>query len=231
MKKHEHDYDLAQGSQLDADRIEISSAQGNVTIAGSDVVAKHDLSVQAKDIAVTADTNHVYEENYEYTKKSGVFGTGGIGVTIGSRTEKHNYASEGWTQSDARAVVGSLNGDIHIQAENHAQVLGTDIIAADNRTIDIQGQSLNIEAGKDVIHTSEQHEYKQSGLTVAFSSPVTDMAVAAVHTVEAAKRAENPRLRALYALKAAQQAKLAEMAFDGSAAAGVLNGTTSNGSS
>ncbi|MDG2914915.1 filamentous hemagglutinin N-terminal domain-containing protein, partial [Bisgaard Taxon 10/6] len=220
-----------QGTQLSADTMVVAAGK-DITATAVQLAAEHDVNLIAgNNVSISAGTNH-FKNHYRETKKtSGVFGTGGIGVTIGSRTEKHNYASEGWTQSDARSTLGSVNGDLRIHAENHAQVLGTDIIAADNRTIDIQGQSLNIEAGKDVIHRAEQHEYKQSGLTVAFSSPVTDMAVVAVHTVEAAKRSENPRLRALYALKAAQQAKLAEMAFDGSAVQGVLNGTTSNGSS
>ena len=36
----------------------------------------------------------------ETKKTSGVFTGGGIGITFGSKSEKHDYETEGWTQSE-----------------------------------------------------------------------------------------------------------------------------------
>ena len=54
-----------------------------------------------------------------------------------------------------------------------------------------------------------QHEYKQSGVTIALSTPVTDMAQAAYNSVKRAKQVSNSKLQALYAMKAGEEAVMA----------------------
>ena len=85
---------------------------------------------------------------------------------------KHDYETEGWTQSDARSTLGSMNGNITVSAGNHTNVLGTDMITPRTNRIDIEGASVKVEAGKDIIESKEGHEYKQAGLTIAVTSPV-----------------------------------------------------------
>ncbi|WP_208605827.1 hemagglutinin repeat-containing protein, partial [Rodentibacter genomosp. 1] len=68
---------------------------------------------------------------------------------------------------------------------------------------------VKVEAGKDIINTSERHEYQQSGLTLAVSTPVTDMAQAAYQSVKRSEEVSNPKLKALYAMKAAEEMAMA----------------------
>ena len=68
---------------------------------------------------------------------------------------------------------------------------------------------MKVEAGKDIIHSNERHEYKQSGVNLAVSTPVTDMAQAVYHSVKRAQQVSNPKLKALYGIKAAEEVAMA----------------------
>ncbi|QIM68527.1 two-partner secretion domain-containing protein [Basfia succiniciproducens] len=203
---------FAIGSQLDGNNVDIFTQQGDVNIIGSDVVAENELNVAAKNINIAAATNQVYSENLKQVKKSGLMGSGGIGFTIGSRSQKHVYGENTITQSDARSTVGSVNGNVSMTAENHVNIQGSDVIAQTDKSIDIIGKSLTVEAGRDVIDSTETHEYKKSGLTVSLSTPVTDMALNARNSLRRSKEVKNERLSNLYQVKAAQEAVMAAQA-------------------
>ena len=102
-----------------------------------------------------------------------------------------------------------MDGNVKISAGNHAQVMGTDMITPKANRIDIEGASVKVEAGKDIIHSNERHEYKQSGVNLAVSTPVTDMAQAVYHSVKRAQQVSNPKLKALYGIKAAEEVAMA----------------------
>ena len=151
----------------------VLSAGHDVKAKGIQVIAEDNLHIQGgHDVDIVADTNHFKNKRVETKKTRGVFTDGGIGFTVGSKSEKHDYETEGWTQSDARSTLGSMNGNIRVSAGNHTNVLGTDMITPRTNQIDIEGASVKVEAGKDIIERKEGHEYKQSGLTIAVTSPV-----------------------------------------------------------
>ncbi|MDY4594373.1 MAG: hemagglutinin repeat-containing protein [[Pasteurella] aerogenes] len=194
-----------QGSQLSGNEVTVIAGK-DIHATAIQLVADNDVNIKAgNNVSIQASTNH-FKDVYQKTKKtSGVFTGGGIGITLGSKSEKHQYDTEGWTQSDARGALGSLNGNVRIQAGKQASILGSDFIAQRNKSIAIQGESLKVEAVKDIIESHESHEYKQSGLTIALSTPVTDAAMAAYHTARQMKQTNNSRLDALYAVKAATE--------------------------
>lgn len=185
----------------------VLSAGHDVKAKGIQAIADDNLHIQAgHDVDIAADTNHFKNKRVETKKTSGVFTGGGIGITFGSKSEKHDYETEGWTQSDARSTLGSMNGNITVSAGNHSNVMGTDMITPRTNRIDIEGASVKVEAGKDIIESKEGHEYKQSGVTIALSTPVTDMAQAAYNSAKRAKQVSNSKLQALYAMKAGEEA-------------------------
>ena len=102
-----------------------------------------------------------------------------------------------------------MDGNVKISAGNHAHVMGTDMITPRTNRIDIEGASVKVEAGKDIIESKEGHEYKQSGVSLAVSTPVTDMAQAAYSSAQRSQQVTNPKLKALYAMKAAEEAAMA----------------------
>ena len=196
------------GTQLSGKDILLSAGK-DVKAKGLQGIADKNLSIQAgEDVVLTADTNRFKEVHQQTKKTSGVFTSGG-GITFGSKSEKHHVESEGWTQSDARSTLGAMDGNVKISAGNHAQVMGTDMITPKANRIDIEGASVKVEAGKDIIHSNERHEYKQSGVNLAVSTPVTDMAQAVYHSVKRAQQVSNPKLKALYGIKAAEEVAMA----------------------
>ena len=196
------------GTQVSGKAV-LLSAVHDVKAKGIQAIADDNLHIQAgHDVDIAADTNHFKNKRVETKKTSGVFTGGGIGITFGSKSEKHDYETEGWTQSDARSTLGSMNGNIRVSAGNHTNVLGTDMITPNTNRIDIEGAAVKVEAGKDIIERKEGHEYKQSGVTIALSTPVTDMAQAAYNSVNRSQQVTNGKLKALYAVKAAEEATM-----------------------
>ena len=192
------------GTQLSGKDILLSAGK-DVKAKGLQGIADKNLSIQAgEDVVLTADTNRFKEVHQQTKKTSGVFTSGG-GITFGSKSEKHHVESEGWTQSDARSTLGAMDGNVKISAGNHAQVMGTDMITPKANRIDIEGASVKVEAGKDIIHSNERHEYKQGGLTLAVSSPVIEAAQSVMKSVKRSGEVKNARLKQLHQLKAAYE--------------------------
>ena len=192
------------GTQLSGKDILLSAGK-DVKAKGLQGIADKNLSIQAgEDVVLAADTNRFKEAHQQTKKTSGVFTSGG-GITFGSKSEKHHVESEGWTQSDARSTLGAMDGNVKISAGNHAQVMGTDMITPKANRIDIEGASVKVEAGKDIIHSNERHEYKQGGLTLAVSSPVIEAAQSVMKSVKRSGEVKNARLKQLHQLKAAYE--------------------------
>ena len=182
----------------------VLSAGHDVKAKGIQAIADDNLHVQAgHDVDIAADTNHFKNKRVETKKTRGVFTDGGIGFTVGSKSEKHDYETEGWTQSDARSTLGSMNGNIRVSAGNHTNVLGTDMITPNTNRIDIEGAAVKVEAGKDIIERKEGHEYKQSGLTIAVTSPVVSTAQSMGHSIKRSHEVKNEKLKQLHQMKAA----------------------------
>ena len=191
------------GTQVSGKEV-LLSAGHDVKAKGIQAIADDNLHIQAgHDVDIAADTNHFKNKRVETKKTSGVFTGGGIGITFGSKSEKHDYETEGWTQSDARSTLGSMNGNITVSAGNHTNVLGTDMITPRTNRIDIEGASVKVEAGKDIIESKEGHEYKQAGLTIAVTSPVVSTAQSMGHSIKRSREVKNEKLKQLHQMKAA----------------------------
>ena len=191
------------GTQVSGKEV-VLSAGHDMKVKGIQAIADNNLHIQGgHDVDIAADTNHFKNKRVETKKTRGVFTDGGIGFTVGSKSEKHDYETEGWTQSDARSTLGSMNGNIRVSAGNHTNVLGTDMITPRTNQIDIEGASVKVEAGKDIIERKEGHEYKQSGLTIAVTSPVVSTAQSMGHSIKRSHEVKNEKLKQLHQMKAA----------------------------
>ena len=85
---------------------------------------------------------------------------------------------------------------------------GTDLIASKelDKAITIEGKSTYIGASQDELSSKERHEYKQSGLTIAFSSAVTDAAMAVQSSLKRSEQVKDERLSQLLKVKAVNEA-------------------------
>ena len=198
--KHEHDYDLAQGSTLDANKIRIQS-DSNVTVQGSNVVAESGLTVAGKNIDIKEAENRVYSEDFSMTKKSGLLG-GGIGFTIGK--QKQTLENDQTRLYASGSQVGSLNNNTTMVAEN-AYTQTASIVSAIKGDVNILAKKVDIKAADDKYETNTKQKFEQKGLTIAITSPVISAVQAVQGVVQSTRQvgeSKHDRVNAMAAANA-----------------------------
>ena len=181
--KHEHDYDLAQASTLDANKIRIQS-DGNISVQGSNVVAESGLAVAGKNIDIKEAENRVYSEDFSMTKKSGLLG-GGIGFTIGK--QKQTLENDQTRLYASGSQVGSLNNNTTIVAEN-AYTQTASIVSAIKGDVNILAKKADVKAADDKYETNTKQTFEQKGLTIAITSPIISAIQAVQGAIESTKQ-------------------------------------------
>ncbi|RRN02695.1 heme utilization protein, partial [Bibersteinia trehalosi] len=215
-KKTQSSYDQVnevrhKGTELTGESIEIK--------AGNDIQGESILAVSrsgdidfigGNNVTLNSATNLLSERHIRETKRSGFLNGGELGFTIGSQKTRQENTLDGAIQSTARNTLGSEGGNIRIQAGNKASVSNVDVLISNEKTAVISGKNgVRVEAGKDVIHSTDKFEFSQSGLTIALSTPVTDAIQSAQQSAQKSKAAQNDKLKGVYAMKAAEDAMIA----------------------
>ena len=203
--RHKHNYDTAEASNLDADKINLHSNNGNITIQGSNVVGENGLTVRAKNIDIKEAENKVYSEDFHSKKKSGVLG-GGLGVTFGAQkqtleSDKTKFYAQG-------SQVGSLNGNTTLIAENHYSQTASQVSAV-NGDVNILAKSVDIKAADDKYETNTKQKFEQKGVSLALTSPILSALQAVQGTVKSVERigqSKNDRVNAMAAANSAMDA-------------------------
>ncbi|HEY3617361.1 MAG TPA: hemagglutinin repeat-containing protein, partial [Candidatus Sulfotelmatobacter sp.] len=189
------------GTLLSGDNVTVQ-AGNNLLVKGSSVVSDGDVSLSAgNNVDIVAATNTDSTYRLKETKKSGLMGTGGIGITVGTAQSRHEVNEDGTTQSQSASTVGSTGGNVSITAGNQAHIGGSDLIAG--KDLSITGGSVVIEPGHDKRSRDETFEQKKSGLTLALSGTVGSAINNAVTAAQDTKEESDGRLKALKATKAA----------------------------
>lgn len=118
---------MAQATELGGQYVFLK-AQQDLAVKGSNVVgdlgatllAGRDLNIDTVDLLNR-------ELHFRETKRSGLMGSGGMGFTIGKQQQSSDMV--GTTLIREGSTVGSVQGDVTLQAGNRLQVSGSDIIA------------------------------------------------------------------------------------------------------
>ncbi|EIT4523570.1 hemagglutinin repeat-containing protein, partial [Salmonella enterica subsp. enterica serovar Sandiego] len=189
------------GSLLSGDNVTVQ-AGNNLLVKGSSVVGDNTVALSAgNNVDIVAATNTDSSWRFKETKKSGLMGTGGIGITVGSSKTTHDLREAGTTQSQSSSTVGSTGGNVVIAAGTQAHIGGADLIAG--KDMSLSGSSVIIDPGHDKRTRYETFEQKTSGLTVALSGAAGSAVNTAVNTAQDAKKETDGRLAALQGMKAA----------------------------
>ncbi|WP_202308592.1 hemagglutinin repeat-containing protein, partial [Dryocola clanedunensis] len=189
------------GSLLSGDNVQVS-AGNNLLVKGSSVVADDAVNLSAgNNVDIVAATNTDSSWRFKEVKKSGLMGTGGIGITVGSSKTTHDLREAGTTQSQSFSTVGSTGGSVVISAGNQAHIGGADLIAG--KDLAVIGDSVLIDPGHDKRSRDETFEQKKSGLTLALSGTVGSAINNAVTSAQDTNEESDGRLKALQATKTA----------------------------
>ena len=177
-RRHNHNYDIVEGSTLDADKIYIHSNNGNVDIQGSNAVAENGLVIKANNIDIHEAENRVYSDDYYSKKRSGAL-SGGIGITFGS--QKQTAESDETKRYAQSSQVGSLNGNTTMIAKDtYTQTASA--VSAIKGDVNILAKKADIKAADDKYETNTKQKFEQKGLTIAITSPV----ISAIQAVQGA---------------------------------------------
>ncbi len=188
------------GTLLSGNNVSVS-AGNDLMVTGSQVAGDGRVALNAgNNVEIAAATNTDSSWRFSETRKSGLMGTGGLGISIGSSKTLHEVKDKGTTQSQSVSTVGSTAGDVSITAGKQLQVNGADLIAGGNMAL--QGDSVAITPGHDLRTRDERFEQRTSGLTLALSGAVAEAVNSAVAAAQSAKQESDGRLAALQATKA-----------------------------
>nr|WP_231649600.1 hemagglutinin repeat-containing protein [Ralstonia syzygii] len=158
-------------------------AGNDINVKGSNVVSTEGTTLIAKhDVNIESATNATTERHLREEKKSGLFSSGGIGFTIG--TQQQSQDNQDARTTAAASTVGSTNGNVAIGAGNHYQQVGSNVVAPQG-DITIQAKKVDILEAQETSHSTQETQFKQSGLTVAVTAPV----IAAIQTAQQMKSA------------------------------------------
>jgi len=196
--------DTAIGSVLSAQKINVQ-AGNDITVTGSDVVASEDLTVNAdNEINITTATNTRLELNLREKKKSGLFSSGGLGVTLG--TQQLNKDTSTQVASSTGSTLGSLSGNVALTAGTDFTQQGSTVSAPEG-DVTITAQNIDILAAQDKQTTINESRFKQSGISLTITNPVVSAIQTSQSLIDSAGKVEDSRLQALAAATIALKAK------------------------
>ncbi|MFY7916177.1 MAG: hemagglutinin repeat-containing protein, partial [Rubrivivax sp.] len=131
----------ALASELGGQSVNIRSS-GDTRIVGSNVVADQDLTIAAgRDLKIEAAQNTQSSSDFNETKKSGMFSSGGLGVSFGKQQLSTDTRS---TQTTAAAsTVGAIAGNVTLTAGQGYVQRGSEV-SAPGGDISIQAKTVDI---------------------------------------------------------------------------------------
>lgn len=198
------DSTLAVGSLVSADAVTIHSGH-DLNIQGSNVVSTQGTLLTAQNnINIEAATNTTTESHFRDEKTSGLFSSGGISITYGTRQQSAD--AKNTLTTAVASTVGSTQGNVTIQAGEAYWQVGSNVVAPQGN-IDINAKKIDIIEAQNASQSSAETRFKQSGLTVALTSPVISAIQTASQMKQAASQTSDPRMQALAAATTALAAK------------------------
>ncbi len=192
--------DSSLSTTLSANTVRLQSGQ-DIAITGSNVASTAGTSLLAgRDVRIEADTDRLQESRYNETRQSGLISSGGIGYTIGSRMQSLDNGDVRTTA--AGSTVGSTEGNVLIEAGKNYRQIGSHILAPQG-DIGITASKVDILEARETGSSQTEMSFRQSGMTVAVTSPVISAIQTAEQMSRAVSRTDDSRMHALAAASTA----------------------------
>jgi filamentous hemagglutinin len=202
-KRDQEILNAIKSSTVSGETVEMKAGK-DLTIQASNVVGTNDVKLSAGDnINLASQDETGKADHYSYTKKSGLFSGGGLGFTIGSKSEKTTNNEQ--TLGAVGSTIGSEKGNIFITAGEKVNSAGTTFISGND--LNITGKDVTIDNTINTYDSQTKYEFKQSGLSVSVGGGAVATATKAVGNLERAGQVQDDRLKALYDYKAFEDLK------------------------
>lgn len=180
----------------------ISMASGNdLTVLASLVQATGSIGLHAdKNLNIISTGEVDTEFSYFKTKKSGIFGTGGFGLTVGSRSL--TQTSNASTTTQTGSAVSSLLGDINLSSGEQYTQLSSELIAPTGN-ISINAKEVVVGTNNNTYGIIDSIRETQSGVTLSIGHPVLDSYQGIKNMEKAKQRTSSGHTQALAMLTSA----------------------------
>ncbi|UXA59714.1 hemagglutinin repeat-containing protein [Xanthomonas prunicola] len=189
-----HD-NVAVTTTLSGDTVQI--AAGNDLLSqGAQIVGTGDVTLAAgNNLTLETAQNTHSEEHDKVTTKSGLFGSGGIGVTLGKQKVTTGADIDQITHTGT--TVGSLGGDVTLVAGNKLAITGSDVMALQG-DLTATGKDIAITEVYNDSDAEQRSKFSQGGLSLTLSSAAISLAQAANDSYKASKEVKgDSRMEAL----------------------------------
>jgi filamentous hemagglutinin len=200
----------ALASNFEGNSVNINAGQ-DLNVKGSNVLADQSVNLTAGgNVNITAAQNTQTQSSFRQETKSGLMSGAGIGFTVGKREQS---LDQGQTQTSAAgSTIGSTGGNVSISAGKTYTQTGSDVLTpglnspSGSGDIAITAKAVTINEARETGSQSTEQKFKQSGLTVAITSPVLSAVQTASNQLQAAGNTSAGRMQALAAANAAMNA-------------------------
>jgi filamentous hemagglutinin len=214
----------ALGSNFDGSTVNIN-ATDNMVIKGSSVVSDNGTNLTAGgNVSIESAQNSSSSSSYRSETKSGLMGSGGLGVSYGK--QKQSLDQQNISSTAAASTVGAINGNVNITAGEQYKQVGSDVLTPTG-DINITAKTVDIQEARQSSKQSTEQKFEQSGLTVAVTSTVVSTLQNAQNQIKATTQTSNSRMKALGTASAAANVKMAADALK--AGQGDANGMVKTG--
>lgn len=198
IKTYRNSYrsDSSIGSNFSGETVNMQAGR-DLGIEGSNVVSDSATKLLAgRDISIEAATDSHAETHFKKEKTSGLFSSGGLSLTYGSMEQSGDNRNR--NTYAASSTVGSVEGDVTIRASEAYKQVGSDVLAPQG-DIDIAAKKVGIVEARETGRYTQEHKFKQSGISVSVTSPVISAIQTAEQMYSASKKTDDPRIKALAA--------------------------------
>jgi filamentous hemagglutinin family protein len=186
-------------SFISANSISIG-ADHDLNIVASDIIADNNVGLYAGNDLDILSTGEIFDSyNLHKVKTSGIFSSGGFGITIGSKSVTERTTTDSLTQ--ITSSVSSLNGDIYATAGNQYLQRSSELITPQG-SINIAAKEAAIQSNNNTQSVLQSIQTKQTGLTIGLSSPLLTAGQTIASVSEARRRTDDPRMQGLAMLTA-----------------------------
>ncbi|CAN5768109.1 hemagglutinin repeat-containing protein [soil metagenome] len=192
------------GSALGGATVAITAGR-DIDVKGSSAVGDANVTLQAqRNITLEAATTTGSEEHVKAEKKSGLFGSGGLGITLGTREQSGDTQTT--STSASASTLGSVTGNVSIKAGANYTQTGSDITTPGG-DVSIVASKVQIDEARETSTSQTEQKFKQSGLTLAVTSPVISALQTVGQIASAAGKTSDGRMQALAAASGALAAR------------------------
>jgi len=188
------------GSLLSGDTVTIAAGH-DLTATAAQIAGTHDVTLVAgNNLTLNAGQDTYTETDGTSKSHTGLMNSGGFSVLIGNQTTKTTDTVDDISYTGS--LVGSTNGAVTLSAGNNVHITGSDIISQTGTAI--VGKNVTIDAALGSEDTTQTQVVHSGGIHVGLSGGAISAAEGVYGAAQGISQSSDSRLKALYAMQAAQ---------------------------